>query len=62
MVQMTANVDKELMMVFWCDTNAEDEKLHTRIGISAIHRPTTTNAEGLYKSLKHELNSAAWHQ
>ena len=26
------NVDNELMMVCWCDTNAEDEKLHTRIG------------------------------
>ena len=25
------NVDNELM-VCWCDTNAEDEKLHTRIG------------------------------
>ena len=26
------NVDNELMMVCWCDTNAEDEKLHTRVG------------------------------
>ena len=42
-------------MVCWCDTNAEDEKLHTRIGFSAIDRPTTTNSEGAYKSLKHEL-------
>ena len=49
------NVDNELMMVCWCDTNGEDEKLHTRIGFLAIDRPTTTNAEGLYKSLMHGL-------
>ena len=47
MVQLTANVDKGLMMACWCGTNAEDEKLHTRIGFSAIDRPTTINVEGL---------------
>jgi len=30
------NVDNELMMVCWCDTNAEDKKLYTRIGFLAM--------------------------
>ena len=49
------NVDNDLMMVCWCDTNAEDKKLHTKIGFLAIDWLTTTNAEGLYKSLQHRL-------
>ena len=37
------NVDNELMMVCWCDTNAEDEKLHTRIGFLAIESVSKVN-------------------
>ena len=34
------------MMVRWCVTNAEDEKLHTRNGFLAVDCLTATNAEG----------------
>ena len=49
------NVDNELMMVCWCDSNAEYEKLHTGIAFLAVDRPSTTNVEGLYELLRYGL-------
>ena len=47
------NVNNELMMVCWCDTNAEDEKLHTRIGYLAIWLLTDQPLQMLRVYLNH---------
>ena len=46
------NIDNELMMVVWCDINAEDEKVHTRI---SYFRPESVRAEGLFQVLESGL-------
>ena len=49
------NIDNELMMVVWCDINAEDEKVHTRISYFNVIRPESVRAEGLFQVLESGL-------
>ena len=41
------NIDK-LVLVIWCDTDGNDEKIHTRISYLSVVWPQTTNAQGLF--------------
>ena len=45
------NVDDELFMVVWCDTNGEDELVHTRKMYFHVSRPSTVTAAGLFEEL-----------
>ena len=50
-----SNADNELLLVLWCDLEAEDEKIHTRMSFLSIHKPHHLTAEGLFESLKYGL-------
>ena len=42
-----ANVDNEVFMVVWCDTNGSDEKIHTQTSYFHVGRPSTVDAAGV---------------
>ena len=46
-----ANVDNEVFMVVWCDTDGNDEKIHTQISYFHVGRPSTVDAPGLFQNL-----------
>ena len=50
-----ANIDDEMFMAVWCDSNGTDEKIHTRTTYFYVGRPSTVDATGLFKSLKDAL-------
>ena len=50
-----SNTDDELFMVVWCDTNGEDEKVHTRMTYLHVSRPSTVTAAGLFEELSKTL-------
>lgn len=49
------NTDNELLLIVWCDTNAEDEKIHTRICYFNALRPKCVTADGLLEVLEGDL-------
>ena len=49
------NVDNEVFMVVWCDTNGSDEKIYTHISYFHVGRPSTVDAAGLLQSLSDVL-------
>ena len=46
-----ANMDSEVFMVVWCDTDGIDEKIHTQTSYFRIGRPSTVNAAGFFQNL-----------
>ena len=50
-----ANVDNEVFMAVWCDTNGTDEKIHTKTSYFHVGRPSTVDAIGLFQSLSDAL-------
>ena len=49
------NIDNELVLVIWCDTDGNDEKTHTRISYLSVVRPQTTNTQGLFDVVEASL-------
>ena len=45
-------IENEVISIVWCDTKSVDEKIHTRIDFLMVNRPETSDADGLFKSLK----------
>ena len=50
-----ANIDNEVFMAVWCDTDGTDENIHTQTSYFHIGRPSTVNATGLLQSLSNAL-------
>ena len=50
-----ANVDNEVFMAVWCDTNGTDEKIHTQTSYFHVGRPSTVDVIGLFQSLSDAL-------
>ena len=48
----TANIENEIILVVWCDTNGTDEKVHTRMEFLTVVRPESATARGLFKVLE----------
>ena len=49
----SSNTENKLLLVLWCDSDAGDENIHTRMRFLSIHKPQHVNAEGLLQSLEH---------
>ena len=45
------------MLLFWCDHNASDEKVHSRMEFFTILQPQRLNSDGLYHSLLDGIQS-----
>ena len=50
-----ANVDDEMFMAVWCDSNGTDEKIHTRTTYFYVGRPSSVDATRLFESLRDAL-------
>ncbi len=46
------NIDNELCLVVWCDTNSSDEKIHSQMNYLTVCRPQSVTAEGLLSVLE----------
>ena len=46
-----ANVDDEMFIAVWCDSNGTDEKIHTKTTYFYVGRPSTVDDTGLFESL-----------
>lgn len=49
------NIDDELFLVLFCDTNSSDERVHTRMNFFTVARPRAVTAEGLFECLQSGL-------
>ena len=49
------NIDDELFLVLYCDTNGSDEKVHTQMSYFTVARPQAVTAEGLFECLQSGL-------
>ena len=47
-----ANMDNELILVIWCDTNGTDEKVHSKMTFLCVAQPTAATAMGLFNYLQ----------
>ena len=52
-----ANMDNELILVIWCDTNGTDEKVHSKMTFLCVAHPTAATAMGLFNCLQEALLS-----
>ena len=50
-----ANVDNEVFLVVWCDTDAEMDRVCTKTSFVTVHQPPRATAVGLMHSLDHCL-------
>ncbi len=46
------NIDNEVCLVVWCNTNSSDEKIHTEMNYLTVCRPQSVTAEGLLSVLE----------
>ena len=46
-----ANIDNEIFMAVWCDTDGSDEKIHTQTSYFHVGRPSTVDVAGLFQNL-----------
>ncbi len=51
----TGNIDDELFLVLWCDVDASDEKVHTRMSFFAVTRPEAVTGKGLFDCMQGAL-------
>ena len=51
----SANIDNELILAVWFDSECEDEKVHTRMSLLKVDRPDSVSADGLFDSLLNGL-------
>ncbi len=49
------NIDDEVFLAVWCDSNASDERVHTRMEYFTVVRPQSVTAQGLFNVLEHGL-------
>ena len=49
------NIDNEMFLLVWCDTEADDEKIHTRLDYFTVLRPRSVTAVGLKNVLEEGL-------
>ena len=49
------NIDDELFLVVWCNTDGSDEKVHTEMSYLSVARPKTVNAQGLFDCMQSSL-------
>ena len=49
------NIDDELFLVLFCDTNSSDERVHTRMNFFTVATPRAVTAEGLFECLQSGL-------
>ena len=47
-----ANMDNELILVIWCDTNGTDEKVTSKMTFLCVAQPTAATAMGLFDCLQ----------
>ena len=50
-----SNIDEEMFLVLWCDTDGNDEKVHSRMQFFSVMRPESVNTTGLFDSLQKAL-------
>ena len=50
-----ANVDNEVFVVVWCDTDAEMDRVCTKTSFVTVHQPPRATAVGFMHSLEHCL-------
>lgn len=50
-----ANIDNQVFMAVWCDTDGTDEKVHTLTSYFHIDRPSTVDTTGLFQCLSNAL-------
>ena len=50
-----SNIDEEMFLVLWCDTDGNDEKVHSRMQFFLVMRPESVNATGLFDCLQKAL-------
>ena len=48
----SGNIDDEILLVVWCDTEASDGKVHTRMTSFSLTRPKCVTATGLFQCLE----------
>lgn len=49
------NIDDEVFLVVWCDRDASDQKIHTRMAYLIAFRPQAVTGQGLFDVLKSGL-------
>ena len=49
------NIDNEVFMAVWCDTDGTDENMHTQTSYFHVGRPSTVDATGLFQCLSNAL-------
>ncbi len=52
----TGNIDDELFLVLWCDTNCDDEAIRTNMSYFAVERPKKVDAQGIFDCMQNSLN------
>ena len=50
-------IDDELFLVQWCDINATDEKIHSRMDYFTVARPENSDVKGLFQCLQSALQT-----
>ena len=51
----SGNIDDEMLLVVWCDTEASDEMVHTRMTYFTLARPKDVTGTGLFQCLEASL-------
>lgn len=51
----SGNVDNEILMVVYCDTSGDDEKVHTKTVYFQVFQPLSLAGTGLFESVKDAL-------
>ena len=51
----SGNIDDEMLLIVWCDTEASDEKVHTRMMYFTLTRPKDVTGTGLFQCLEASL-------
>ena len=47
----TGNIDDEMFLVFWCDTDCDDELVHYNMSYFAVGRPKQVDRQRLFDCL-----------
>ena len=56
------NIDDELLLVVWCDTDSDDEKVHTRMSFFAVARPKAVMGKDSLSVYRVIWNGSVSHQ
>ena len=53
----SGNIDDEMLLTVWCDTDSSDEKVHTKMTYFALARPRDVTGAGLFQCLQASLQA-----